>query len=61
MNDSSAEKPNQTKKINNAFSSRYPEVVFGWSYKTNYLSAICNTFHQEGAWAKYFVQRPSQK
>lgn len=35
-----------------AFSSRYPRVQFAWSYKTNYLSAICHIFHQEGAWAE---------
>ena len=35
-----------------AFSTRYPKVQFAWSYKTNYLSAVCNTFHQEGAWGE---------
>lgn len=35
-----------------AFSSRYPKVQFAWSYKTNYLNAVCNVFHQEGAWAE---------
>ncbi len=35
-----------------AFSSRYPNVQFSWSYKTNYLNAVCNIFHQEGAWAE---------
>ncbi len=35
-----------------AFSSRYPRVQFAWSYKTNYLNAICNIFHQEGSWAE---------
>jgi len=35
-----------------AFSSRYPNVQFAWSYKTNYLSAICNTFHQMGSYAE---------
>jgi len=35
-----------------AFSTRYPKVKFGWSYKTNYLNAICNIFHQEGSWAE---------
>lgn len=35
-----------------AFSSRYPNVQFGWSYKTNYLQAICSVFHQEGAIAE---------
>lgn len=35
-----------------AFSTRYPKMQFAWSYKTNYLSAVCNTFHQEGSWAE---------
>ncbi|TWJ02417.1 diaminopimelate decarboxylase [Mucilaginibacter frigoritolerans] len=35
-----------------AFSTRYPKVQFAWSYKTNYLNAVCNIFHQEGSWAE---------
>jgi diaminopimelate decarboxylase len=35
-----------------AFSSRYPKVQFAWSYKTNYLNALCNIYHQEGSWAE---------
>ena len=35
-----------------AFTTRYPKVQFAWSYKTNYLNAVCNTFHQEGSWAE---------
>jgi diaminopimelate decarboxylase len=35
-----------------AFSSRYPDVQFAWSYKTNYLRAICQIIHQEGAIAE---------
>lgn len=35
-----------------AFKTRYPKVQFAWSYKTNYLNAICNIFHQEGSWAE---------
>ena len=35
-----------------AISSRYPNVKFAWSYKTNYLKAVCNVFHQEGALAE---------
>ena len=30
----------------------YPKTVFGWSYKTNYLKAICAIFHDEGAIAE---------
>lgn len=40
------------KEAYEAFSSRYPNVQFGWSYKTNYLKAICSVFHQEGAIAE---------
>ena len=35
-----------------AFSSRYPKVQFAWSYKTNYLDAICRKYHQLGSWAE---------
>ncbi len=34
------------------FRSRYPRVQFAWSYKTNYLNAVCSVFHQEGSWAE---------
>ncbi len=37
---------------NAAFSRRYPDVQFAWSYKTNYLKAVCAVFHQEGAMAE---------
>lgn len=40
------------RKAHQAFSSRYPKVQFAWSYKTNYLNAVCRVFHQEGAWAE---------
>jgi len=40
------------RRLMRAFSSRYPSVRYGWSYKTNYLGAVCNTLHQEGAWAE---------
>ena len=40
------------RRLHHAFSSRYPRVQIGWSYKTNYLGAVCSTFHQEGAWAE---------
>lgn len=35
-----------------SFSTRYPKVQFAWSYKTNYLDAVCRIFHQEGSWAE---------
>ncbi len=40
------------KKARRAFETRYPRVQFAWSYKTNYLNAVCNLFHQEGSWAE---------
>ncbi|NPA37571.1 MAG: diaminopimelate decarboxylase [Chlorobi bacterium] len=35
-----------------AFETRYPKVQFAWSYKTNYMNAVCKIFHQEGSWAE---------
>jgi diaminopimelate decarboxylase len=35
-----------------AFKNRYPRVQFAWSYKTNYLDAVCKIYHQEGSWAE---------
>ncbi len=35
-----------------AFATRYPSVRYAWSYKTNYLGAVCRALHQEGAWAE---------
>lgn len=35
-----------------SFSTRYPKVQFAWSYKTNYINAVCKIFHQEGSWAE---------
>jgi diaminopimelate decarboxylase len=40
------------KKAKKAFATRYPRVQFAWSYKTNYLNAVCSIFHQEGSWAE---------
>ena len=42
----------QYRAIHRAFSTRYPNVTFGWSYKTNYLHAICAVMHEEGALAE---------
>ncbi|MEO6848929.1 MAG: diaminopimelate decarboxylase [Chthoniobacterales bacterium] len=35
-----------------AFARHYPNFQFAWSYKTNYLKAICAVFHSEGAFAE---------
>ena len=39
-------------EFKNAFVSRYPEVEFWWSYKTNYLDAICKIYHKLGSKAE---------
>lgn len=43
---------NTMKEAKRSFKTRYPKVQFAWSYKTNYLSAVCNIFHQEESWAE---------
>jgi diaminopimelate decarboxylase len=43
---------NTYKSALRAFRTRYPKVQFAWSYKTNYLNAVCNIFHQEGSWGE---------
>lgn len=42
----------QHRDLYQQFSTRYPNVVFGWSYKTNFLQAVCAVLHQEGAMAE---------
>ena len=37
------------RRAKKAFTTRYPRVQFAWSYKTNYLNAVCKIFHQEGS------------
>ncbi len=44
-----------------AFSSRYPDVEFGWSYKTNYLNQICKIFHDLGSIAEVVSEFEYQK
>jgi len=44
-----------------AVSSQYPNVRFGWSYKTNYLNGICKVFHEEGAIAEVVSEFEYQK
>jgi len=43
---------NNFRRFRQAFESRYPNVEFTWSYKTNYLKAICAILHQEGETAE---------
>lgn len=42
----------QHRDLYQQFSTRYPNVTFGWSYKTNFLQAVCAVLHQEGAIAE---------
>ena len=47
--------------FHSAFSSRYPDVVFAWSYKTNYLNEICKVFHSLGSVAEVVSEFEYQK
>lgn len=49
------------KNLYSAFSSRYPDVQFGWSYKTNYLNEICKVFHDLGSCAEVVSEFEYQK
>jgi len=49
------------KTLKDAFTSRYPDVQFSWSYKTNYLNAICNIFHKLGSIAEVVSEFEYQK
>jgi diaminopimelate decarboxylase len=43
---------NNVKQELQAFGTRYPKIKLAWSYKTNYIDAICRIFHQEGSLAE---------
>ena len=49
------------RRLVRAFSSRYPSLQYSWSYKTNYLGAVCNVLHQEGAFAEVVSEFEYQK
>lgn len=40
------------RRLMDALQMHYPKVRLAWSYKTNYLGAVCNIFHQEGSCAE---------
>ena len=48
-------------KAYDAFSSRYSNVQFGWSYKTNYLNGICQIMHNLGSCAEVVSEFEYQK
>lgn len=39
-------------ELRDALALRFPRAQLAWSYKTNYLDAICRVFHREGSWAE---------
>jgi diaminopimelate decarboxylase len=47
--------------LKEAFSSRYPDVRFSWSYKTNYLNEICKIYHDLGSIAEVVSEFEYQK
>lgn len=49
------------RQMQTAFSTRYPNVVMGWSYKTNYLGAICALMHNLGSIAEVVSEMEYQK
>jgi diaminopimelate decarboxylase len=40
------------RELRDQLASRLARFTIAWSYKTNYLGAICRVLHQEGAWAE---------
>ena len=40
------------RRVRQAFAQRWGDVELAWSYKTNYLPAICRIMHQEGSLAE---------
>ncbi|MDZ4122237.1 MAG: alanine racemase, partial [Candidatus Cloacimonadaceae bacterium] len=40
------------RKLLDTMKMQYPNVEISWSYKTNYLGAVCQIFHGEGAKAE---------
>ena len=40
------------RELRDQLAARIPRFTLAWSYKTNYLGAICRVLHQEGAWAE---------
>ncbi|MCP4290536.1 MAG: diaminopimelate decarboxylase [bacterium] len=42
----------KVRELRDALALRYPKSRVAWSYKTNYLDAICRIHHNEGSWAE---------
>lgn len=43
---------NRCRELKDLLALRYPKFQLAWSYKTNYLDAICKVFDREGSWAE---------
>jgi diaminopimelate decarboxylase len=43
---------NRVREVRASMKQQLPHARLGWSYKTNYLGAICSVFHQEGSVAE---------
>lgn len=42
----------QCRELKELLALRYPNFKLAWSYKTNYLDAVCKVFDREGSWAE---------
>jgi diaminopimelate decarboxylase len=42
----------RVRELRSELARRFADFTVAWSYKTNYLGAVCRVFHQEGAWAE---------
>jgi diaminopimelate decarboxylase len=42
----------RVRELSRELSRRFASFTLAWSYKTNYLGAVCRVMHQEGAWAE---------
>ncbi|MBK8999782.1 MAG: diaminopimelate decarboxylase [Myxococcales bacterium] len=40
------------RELSEQMARRFSSFTLAWSYKTNYLDAVCKVFHSEGAWAE---------
>lgn len=49
------------REMSQSFSTRYPNFEMAWSYKTNYLSAICALMHQQGSAAEVVSEMEYEK
>jgi diaminopimelate decarboxylase len=49
---SEADLVSRYRELHDLMALRYRKVRIAWSYKTNYLDAVCKVFHREGAYAE---------